>query len=189
MKNRESLFCLATILFCLFAGPEIFPGEQSLADAARSEAARREKIRQLGIEETVIEGNGGCYSGEGNVTLSDPPRTAEPERKSTDSPSKDRGSLSRIRSQLQKLDRSIRQEETRLEKLQDRIGELRSDSFRISSLSKIPANEESKRKTLEQIEDLEDKLRVLKRERAEIYDNGRRQGFLPGELQGRGIIP
>lgn len=189
MKNRRYVFTPAAIFFCLVAGSGIFPGEPSLAEAARTEAARREKIRRLGIEETVIEGNGSCYSGEGNVTLFDPPVTEEPGGTSAGSPSKDRGSLSRIRSQLQKLDRSIRQEETRLEKLQDRIGELRRDNLRISNLSKIPANEESKRKTLEQIEDLEDKLRMLKRERAEIYDNGRKEGFLPGELQGRGIIP
>jgi len=177
------------MLFCLSAASGPLAGEQSLADAARAEAERRERVRQLGIEETVIEGNGGCYSGEGNVTLLDPPRTGRTETASAGTSSKDRGSLNRIRSQLQKLDRSIRKEEARLKKLQDRIGVLRRDNLRISDISRIPANEESKRKTLEEIAELEDKLRTLKRERADIYDEGRREGYLPGELQGRGIIP
>lgn len=189
MKNGRFASYLTAMLFCLSAASAPAAGEQSLADAARTEAVRREKIRQQGLEETIIEGNGGCYSGEGNVTLFDPPRTGKTETQAKETSVKDRGSLNRIRSQLQKLDRNIRQEEARLKKLQDRIGALRSDSYRISSLSKIPANEESKRKTLEEIDELEDKLRLLKRERAEIYDNGRRAGFLPGELQGRGILP
>jgi chromosome segregation ATPase len=180
---------MSVVLLSLPAGSRPVLGEQSLADAARTEAARRERVRRLGIEETVIEGNGGCYSGIGNVTLFELPRTAKTEKASTESTFQDRGSLSRIRSRLQKLDRNIRQEEVRLEKMQDRIGELRRDSYRISNISKIPANEESKRKTLEQIEESKDKLRALRRERSEIYDNGRKQGFLPGELQGRGIIP
>lgn len=189
MKNREFLFYLAAALFCLPAGSEPVSGEESLAEAARTEAVRRERVRQLGIEETVIEGNGGCHSGEGNVTLFDPPPAGMTRPELTDSSSKNRGSLARIRSQLQKLDRNIRQEEARLKKLQDRIGKLRRDNLRITNLSKIPVNEESRRKTLEQIGELEDKLRMLKRERTDIYDNGRRQGFLPGELQGRGIVP
>jgi uncharacterized protein (UPF0335 family) len=41
----------------------------------------------------------------------------------------------------------------------------------------------------EEIEDLELKLKRLQQERSEVYAEGKKAGFLPGELSGKGIIP
>jgi len=161
---------------------------QSLMDAARMEAQRREKVEQLGIVETVIEGNGACYTGEGNVTLFDSPQI-DREKPKVAASSKDRSSLRRFRSQLKKLDRNIQQEEGRIDKLQDRLLELKRKNLRIQDISKIADNEELQERTRLQIEELKNKLKLLKKEKSEVYDSGRREGFLPGELQGRGIVP
>jgi hypothetical protein len=40
-----------------------------------------------------------------------------------------------------------------------------------------------------EIDELESKLKRIRRERQEIYEEGRKAGFLPGELDGRGLIP
>ena len=50
-------------------------------------------------------------------------------------------------------------------------------------------NEEDRSRLQAEIEELELKLKQLRRERAETFDDGRKAGYLPGELEGKGIIP
>jgi len=41
----------------------------------------------------------------------------------------------------------------------------------------------------DQILELQSKLKRLRQERLDIYEAGKKAGFLPGELDGKGIIP
>jgi predicted RNase H-like nuclease (RuvC/YqgF family) len=189
MKN--SLFrLLYIVVLCLGAvyGDRVW-AEESLVEAARREADRREEIERLGIEERIVQGNGGCYSGEGNVSVFSPPANQAKKQQVSVSSQKNRGNLRQYRSELRKRDKAIRKDETRLEKLQDRLQELRRKNLRLSDLSKIAGNEDSQDRTRGEIEELREALKLQKRERAEIYDAGKRDGFLPGELDGKGIIP
>lgn len=158
-------------------------------DAARREAERRSIVERFGIEETVIEGNGGCYSGEGNVSVFDPVVAPRENSISENSSRGKKGSLRGYRSELQKLDRNISKEEARLRKLQDRLQALKKEEFRLRDLSGIQENAESREGIKEQIDEIENRLRQLREERHKVFDAGKREGFLPGELEGKGMIP
>ena len=162
---------------------------QSLVDAARREAERRNRLEQLGIEETVIEGNGEDYAGEGNVSVSTLNEIKSNKITVTAPSSKPRSSLSGYRKTLQKLDRDILMDEAKLQKLQDRLQELRRNNVGIGDLSRLSRNEESLNRAREQIEELQLNLKLKRKERAEVYDSGKKEGFLPGELEGKGSIP
>ena len=41
----------------------------------------------------------------------------------------------------------------------------------------------------DQIEEVEAGLKLKRKERASVYDSGKKDGYLPGELEGKGIIP
>lgn len=162
---------------------------QSLADAARREAARREKLERLGFEEKVIEGNGKCSIPAGNVSVFEPTDIKPGNTARTPFSPKDRSSLRVYKSKLQKLDGNIRKREARLEKLQDRLESLRRENLRIGNFAGFSRNEKSRNSLEDQIEELRVDLKLLRKERAEVYDSGRKDGFLPGELEGKGIIP
>ena len=55
---------------------------------------------------------------------------------------------------------------------------------RISSRSDT---EKTQSKLKQEIEELQRKLEQLQQERAELYDRGKKSGFLPGELTGKGL--
>jgi predicted RNase H-like nuclease (RuvC/YqgF family) len=189
MGNAKILTCLITI--CILGIPWVTPAfaMQSLADAARREAERRERIERLGIEEKVIEGNGTCSSLKGNVSVFTP-SNANPEAgiQASHDP-ENRSSLSQYRTKLQKLDKGIREGEVRLEKLRDQLDSLRRKSLEIGNFKGFSRNEESRDRVEVQIEELQADLKLLRKERRELYDSGRKDGFLPGELEGKGIIP
>ena len=93
------------------------------------------------------------------------------------------------RTSLQKLDRAIQQTEARLASKRAR---LRPGS------GQIPAAEWRRAKTRlkiaqgrlqAEIEELQLKLKQLRDERFEVYEAGKKAGFMPGELDGKGIIP
>jgi len=162
---------------------------ESLADAARRESERRDRIEQLGIEEKVIEGNGKCSLPEGNVSVLKPSEIKPGKVERTSFPAKDRSALRQYRTKLQKLDKNIRKEESRLEKLRERLDSLKEKSLRIGDLKGFSRNNESRDRIMEQIESLQVDLKLLRREKREVFDSGRIEGFLPGELEGKGIIP
>jgi DnaJ-domain-containing protein 1 len=165
------------ILFCL----------QSLADVARQEAERRKSLDQQGIEAKIIEAvpqNGG-----GNLAVSSGGSPA-PGRASKESASgRGKTSVDGIRAALQKLDRSIQQTQERLESKRAR---LQSERWTIPKTGRVSGRgdpEKYQNQLKEEIEELNRKLEQLQRERAETYDRGKKAGFLPGELTGKGIIP
>jgi chromosome segregation ATPase len=165
------------VLFCL----------QSLADVARQEAERRKSLDQQGIEAKVI--NAVPQSSGGNLAVSSG-ASPSPQRASKESVSgKGKTSIEGIRTALQKLDRSIQQTQERLESRRTR---LQSERWTISKAKRVSGRgdaETNQNQLKEEIEELKQKLVRLQQERAEIYDRGKKAGFLPGELTGKGIIP
>ncbi len=159
---------------------------QSLADIARQEAERRRTLDQQGIEAKVVDG----AVQNGNLTLSTGPSSAPSKKTSKASGSaKEQASLRSIRTALQKLDRSIRQNEERLELRRARLQSERWAIPRNGRLSNRNSAETAQNRLQQEIEELQIKLNELRQERSEIYESGKRAGFLPGELDGKGIVP
>jgi hypothetical protein len=172
--------CLATFIVL---------GMQSLADVAREEAQRRRLLEEQGIEGKVLEGKAVPLTTDSNRTKSRISSGA-PKSRSTQSDSpKGQNSARRYKTALQKLDRTIRQDE---ERLQSRRLRLQAERWALPKVGRVSARSQStdsQDRLKREIEDLETKLKQLRRERAEIYEEGRQAGFLPGELDGKGIIP
>lgn len=157
---------------------------QSLADFAREEAARRERLEQEGIEAKVItEAAEGL---QGNLSTSEGRPQSSGSAKSV---SKNESSLRGFRSAIQKLDRSIRQQENRLKLRRARLQSLHRESRKKGEAPGSGKGADAQSRLAEEIEELEMNLKELRRERAEVYDEGKKAGFLPGELEGKGIIP
>jgi hypothetical protein len=158
-------------------------GMQSLEDAAQKEAERRRQLENQGVQEKVIEGDGESLAPSGNLTVSTPSGS---KFQNVEAPAKDRKSLASIRSYratLQKLDRAIRENEVRMDSLRAR---LQSERKRIVS-NGLTSSAQSKLQ--EQIDRLQAKVEQARKERAGIFQAGRKDGYLPGELDGKGIIP
>lgn len=161
---------------------------QSLADVAREEAERRKRIDQQGIEVKVIEINGSLYL-KGNVTTSTSPRPVSLQNETSSDSRRSRTSLKSYHSALQKLDRAIHQDETRIESLRAR---LQSEKWALPKVGRISRNStaaDNQAKLQSQIEELQIKLEQERQERTEIYQAGKKDGYLPGELDGKGTIP
>ena len=165
-----------------------FAFPQTLAEAARKEAERRKALAQQGVEGKVISDQDVRKAQSGNVTISSPayrPQAGSP------APSSTRGGKSPqpYRTSIKKLEREIGQSEERLTMLRSRA---QADRWAITKTGK-PARGSSGEATQErlrgEIQLLESKLKRLQSERQEIYDAGRKAGFEPGELEGRGIVP
>ncbi len=167
---------IACALFCL----------QSLADVAREEAERRRLLEQQGIEEKVID----PYAAQdGNITVSTSSPSTAPKSTSEKSIGSGRTSLHSFRTALQKLDRAIRQDDERLELLRGRVESERWEIQKARRSSSRSRASKSGRDPQEEIDELQIKLRQLRQERSETYEAGKKAGFLPGELDGKGIIP
>jgi hypothetical protein len=151
---------------------------QSLTDIAREEAQRRKLLDQQGIEAKVIIRK----AAGGSRDTDDSPSVRPVVNKSH--AQKDLTFLRRYRNALQKLDRSIRQNEDKLRLLRARLQLKKNDSQKLSKKSgALSASPQDRLR--EQIEDLEIKLKQLQDERFETYEAGKKAGFLPGELEGR----
>ncbi len=160
---------------------------QSLVDIARKEADRRKQLEEQGIEGRVIEGN--PVPSDSNISVwTDPPPAPKRESKRTDS-TKGKTSVRSFRTKLQKLDRNIRESKDRLESKRAR---LRAGQWAVQKTGRSSGRgkkEDSQAQLQAEIEDLEIKLKQLRRERAEVYEEGKKAGFLPGELDGHGLSP
>jgi excinuclease UvrABC helicase subunit UvrB len=157
---------------------------QSLADAAREEAERRRLLEQQGIEGKVITSEQAQSATNGNLTLFTSP-VSKSKQNSIESSSKERKSIRSFSGTIQKIDRTIRQNE---ERLQSKRARLQSQRWEITKGSRGNAGK-SQSQLQEEIQELELKLEQLRMERLEVYRAGRKAGFLPGELDGKGIIP
>jgi hypothetical protein len=156
-------------------------GFQSLADVAREEAERRRRLDEQGVEARVIEEVSAGSAENGNIsTFTAPEKKA---KKAPDEfPAPKAKPLRSFRTALQKLDQAIRQSETRLEVQRKRLQ---------IEMRKPTDGKENKaqEKIRQEIENLEIKLKQLRQERSQTYAEGRKAGHLPGELDGKGIIP
>jgi len=160
---------------------------QSLAEVARKEAERRQRLDQQGIQEKRIEianpadlAPGGAISTSagfsGLARPSAPAQKAEP-----------RATLRSFQTRLQKLDRDIRASEDRLKLLRTRAETERRSAIRTGKGSK-GSGSSSPDQLRWQILELEGKLAQERQERDDVFQAGKKAGYLPGELEGRGIV-
>jgi len=161
---------------------------QSLAEAARKEAERRQGLDQQNIKVKRIESSdlaqlapGGSISL--SLTGSDASLRFAPTAKPPPRPS-----LRSFQSRLQKLDRDILQAEDRLKQLQARAEAERWSPARPAKGSMGFVLSSSARQLASQIQEVEAKLVRLRLDRSNTFQDGRKAGFLPGELENRGII-
>jgi DNA repair exonuclease SbcCD ATPase subunit len=158
-------------------------GTQSLSEVARDEAARRQLLDQQGIEEKVIEGEAATWAPNGNVTQWKPSATPIPKEYSKSPSPKGSSSPSNYRNSIQKLDKAIRQEEKRLELIQERFEASRWTLPKVGPLKSTRNRTTDERAKLQaEIEEIQEKIKELRRERTEHYEEGKKAGFLPGEL-------
>jgi len=176
MIRMKSCWLTACAMLCL----------QSLTDVAREEAQRRKELEQQGIEGKVI--NPDAAQG-GNLTVSTVSPVTAPKSTSEKSIGTGRTSLHRFRTALEKLDQTIRQDEERLASQRARLESERWEIPRSRKSSGRGKSSKSESKLQEEIDELEIKLKQLRQERSETYEAGKKAGFLPGELDGKGIIP
>ena len=167
----------------------VFWGLQSLADVALQEAERRRQLDQQGIEGKVIEGNAVPSSSEGNITTSKDTRPVAPKTPADATASKGKASARSFRAALQKLDRTIRENEHRLELRRARQQSQRWETPKTGRVSRRRSKADSQNDMQKEIEELQVKLQRLRRERAEVYEEGIKAGFLPGELDGKSLDP
>jgi len=160
---------------------------QSLGDVGRREAERRRKMEEDGkAGKTIADQNLACHGRNGNITLSRPePRKEAP----SPSPGPRRRSVASFQNRLRSLDRQIRQTEDRIAFSRERLANERWAPPRTGRLSRRRGTNSSEERLRWQIRSLEGSLTSLRQERREVYDAGRKAGFLPGELDGKGIIP
>lgn len=161
---------------------------QSLAEAARKEAERRRQLEARGVEARVIEGGAGEQGARGGVTTfsADSSRkTAAPRADGT----KRSAPVSSLRNLLQKLDREILAAEEKRALL---LQQAEAEKWSLPRVGRVVRGRENvnQRERLEkEARELELKIRSLRRQRIEAYEAGRKAGFLPGELDGKGVSP
>jgi hypothetical protein len=184
---NNSRFWPALLLASLLLFPTDTRGEcQSLFEAAQREAQRRKGLEQQSIEGKTIAGNGPSQAApQGKISTSSPALSSRP----APGEPKPKARLQTFRSALQKYDWAIRRSSERLRVLQSRLGAESWTLPRVEGRSGRINTRSSRDNIKMQIQDLELELAQLRRERLETYDAGRKEGFLPGELDGRGIIP
>ena len=161
---------------------------QSLADIARREAERRKQIDQQGIEVKVIE-RSGSFPSKGNLTTETPAHPLPSRNESSSDFQEKHAPLKSYRSAIQKLDREIQQGETKIESLRARLQSEKWALPKIGRLSRSRQSAEDQTKLQRQIEELQVKIERAKQERLEIYQAGKKDGYLPGELEGKGAFP
>ena len=162
---------------------------QSLVDVAREEAERRKRLEEQGIEARVIDENAAGLARQGNITTSTEPAASVHMPSVRSDPLKGQGSVRSYRSALQKLDRAIQQNEAQLAAKRARLQAEKRANFKSGKASKGTGAENQKIRLQAEIEALQIKLKQLRDERFEAYEAGKRAGFLPGELEGKGLIP
>ena len=102
---------------------------------------------------------------------------------------KGRKSVVSYRTALQKLDQQIRQSEERIAALQTR---LQAEKWSLHKIRRTSSRSRTKNPVSQlqaQIQDLQTKIKRLHEERFEVYEAGKKAGFLPGELEGKYTDP
>ena len=162
---------------------------QSLVDVAREEAERRRRLEEQGITAKVFDGIAAPPAPNGNITTSTVAGTGQKETPVRDNSAKGQPSLRGFRSALQKLDRSIQQTESRLAATSARLQDEKWSIPKSGKASGRGGTKDLKSRLQAEIDELQAKLKQLQDERLEVYSAGKKAGFLPGELDGKGLIP
>ncbi len=160
----------------------VFVCLQSLVEVAREEAARREALDRQGIQVRVIDA-----IPEGHMILSSGSPSSRTMKEPV--PVKEKVSVSKIRDELRRLDRDIRQTQERIESCRARLHSARWAIPKTGRVSGSVDTERAQNKLKQEMEQLQKRLERLQQERSVLYDRGRKAGYLPGELTGKGIIP
>jgi hypothetical protein len=164
-------------------------GMQSLADIARQEAERRRLLEQQGVEGKVIEEQiAQPAHGENGAALINPSEKQKTTPADRVFP-KGRVSKRDYRAELQKLDRAIRQNEERLHLARTRLQAEQRALPKTNKLSASSRTTNPQERLQKEINELQIKLKELHRERTEVYEEGKKAGLLPGELEGRSPMP
>ncbi len=180
-RGRGILLVFVAILANALASPC-----QSLAEAARREAERRQKLDREGIREKRIEAaDAGCLAPGAAISIFSPgPGLAE---KAPAAPKAAPGATLRsFQTRLLKLDRDIQQGEERLKQLKARAEAERWKPLMVIGGSRGAGLSPSPEQLRGQILELEGKLKLWRQDRMDIFQAGRKAGYLPGELEGRG---
>lgn len=162
---------------------------QSLVDVAREEAERRKRLEEQGIVAKVIDGNATGSGRKANITISTEGDYKPKEAAARPDSAKSKESVRGYRQALQKLDRAIQQTESRLSS-----NRARSQAAKWQNPQNAKSSNRGQPKDLQaqlqaEAVELELKLKQLREERFEVYEAGKKAGFMPGELDGKGIIP
>lgn len=190
MRAAKFEFCLWAAFLAVFvlSGSQVI-GMQSLADVAREEAERRRLLEQQGIEGKVIDGDAKRLAPDGNLSISTAPESAPKNLPKQSVSRKSEPSLRVFRAKLEALDRAIQKGEERAQFLQARLNAERWAPPKVGRISRRVNTADLQSRLQQQLEELQIKLKHLRQERAETYDAGKKAGFLPGELEGKGIVP
>jgi hypothetical protein len=163
----------------LFMAGFVFAGDripaQSLADAARKEAERRKALEEQGVPSRTIAQQG-------------PPQSAPAVKRPSAAPEARRAPAAHYRTTLEKLQREITRTRERLESVRQRLEIEKNIPFRLGRSSQTGSSL-NQQKLQVQLQELENRLTRLQEERRKTYDDGRKAGYLPGELDGKGITP
>ncbi len=175
------------LAFCMVPGFAMAWEGQSLIDAARKEAERRQKLDLQGVQVKKIDAaDPGLLAPNGTIGVSAPgshaitpsfgAKKGEP-----------RAPLRSFQTSLRKLDRDIAQTEDRIKLLRARADAERWAPVKTAKGSKGSAQSSAQDQMRFQILDLEVKLSRLRKERMDAFEAGRKAGYLPGELENRGV--
>jgi hypothetical protein len=181
-RGMRSLLTAGSMVLAVFGLVQV-SRSQSLVEVARKEAERRQKLadvqaRQIDGANPALVAPGGALSisSPGPVMVSAKAAPARPES---------RESLRSYQSRLQKLDREISQTEQKLKVLRLRADAERWAPIKTAKGSRGSGGSATLDQMRWQIQDLETKLAELREERSDVFQAGKRAGYLPGELEGR----
>jgi len=162
---------------------------QSLADLARKEAERRKALQEQGVVGRVVAPDDlPGRTGSGRMTVSDSGTSARAAQSDAGSPS-NRGKADAYRTRLQNLDRQIREDQEQLRLLEQRMAAERWAPPRAGRIARNQKSGSAYEDLRWKAEQLQARLSRLREERRRVYEEGRKAGFLPGELEGRRITP
>ncbi len=182
MRNLKFGACCILLLFTL--------DPQSLVDFARQEAERRRQLELQGVQGKVIDGNGRHLTPDsGNLSTSTGPNAEQGAPSGRPETAKDQASLRRFQTALQKLDREIQRTDSRLASVQSRIQAEKWENLKTGRSSGRSRTKDSPTRLQTEMENLQAKLKELRDERFDVFEAGKKMGFLPGELDGKGLMP
>jgi len=161
---------------------------QSLAEAARREAERRQKLDREGVQEKRIEATDLARLAPGGAISTFAPGSGLAPASVSAAKSEPPVSLRSFQTRLQKLDRDIQQAEGQLKQLKVRADAERWAPVKVLKGSGGTDPAAARARLRSQIAELEGKLARLRVERGDTFFAGRKAGYLPGELENRGIV-